>query len=45
MVFAAFWREALLADEALIGIDWTCLFFDGVQGEAPLGEENRGSTD
>ena len=36
-VFAAFWREGLLAYEALKGIDWTWLALDGAMGKAPLG--------
>src|SRR3954453_21949344 len=41
-VFAAFWREGLLAYDALQGIDWTWLALDGAMGKAPLGgEKNR----
>ncbi len=36
-VFAAFWREGLLAYGALRGIDWTWLALDGAMGKAPLG--------
>ena len=36
-VFAAFWREGLLAYDALRGIDWTWLALDGAMGKAPLG--------
>jgi transposase len=36
-VFAAFWREGLLAYDALAGIDWTWLALDGAMGKAPLG--------
>jgi len=36
-VFAAFWREGLLADDALRGIDWSWLALDGAMGKAPLG--------
>jgi transposase len=36
-VFAAFWREGLLAYDALKGIDWTWLALDGAMGKAPLG--------
>ena len=36
-VFAAFWRDGLLAYDALAGIDWTWLALDGAMGKAPLG--------
>src|SRR5215212_11358076 len=36
-VFAAFWREGLLAYDALRGIDWAWLALDGAMGKAPLG--------
>src|ERR1700712_633219 len=36
-VFEAFWREGLLAYDALVGIDWTWLSLDGAMGKAPLG--------
>ena len=36
-VFEAFWREGLLAYDALRGIDWTWLALDGAMGKAPLG--------
>ena len=36
-VFAAFWREGLLAYDGLVGIDWTWLALDGAMGKAPLG--------
>src|SRR5579883_756778 len=36
-VFAAFWREGLLAYEAMPGIDWSWLSLDGAMGKAPLG--------
>jgi transposase len=36
-VFAAFWREGLLAYDAVKGIDWTWLALDGAMGKAPLG--------
>ena len=36
-VFAAFWREGLLAYDALRGINWTWLALDGAMGKAPLG--------
>jgi putative transposase len=41
-VFAAFWREGLLAYDALWGIDWTWLALDGAMGKAPLGGEKTG---
>jgi transposase len=40
--FAAFWREGLLAYDALHGIDWTWLALDGAMGKAPLGGEKTG---
>jgi len=40
-VFAAFWREGLLAYDALKGIDWTWLARDGAMGKAPLNGGNR----
>ncbi len=41
-VFAAFWREGLLAYDALTGIDWNWLALDGAMDKAPLGgEKNR----
>src|SRR5215208_3563819 len=36
-VFAAFWREGLLAYDALRGIDWAWLALDGAMGKVPLG--------
>jgi transposase len=36
-VFAAFWREGLLAYDALKGIEWRWLALDGATGKAPLG--------
>ena len=36
-VFAAFWREGLLAYDGLRGIDWRWLALDGAMGKAPLG--------
>src|SRR5215208_6168779 len=36
-VFAAFWREGLLAYDGLRGIDWRWLALDGGMGKAPLG--------
>ena len=36
-VFEAFWREGLLAYDALRGINWTWLALDGAMGKAPLG--------
>src|SRR3712207_2732734 len=45
-VFEAFWREGLLAYDALRGIDWTWLALDGAMGKAPLGGgENRAQSD
>lgn len=45
-VFAAFWREGLLAYDALKGINWTWLALDGAMGKAPLGgEKNRPQPD
>jgi putative transposase len=41
-VFAAFWRAGLLADDALIGIDWRWLAMDGAMGKAPLGGDATG---
>jgi transposase len=41
-VFAAFWREGLLAYDALRGIAWTWLALDGAMGKAPLGGEKTG---
>ena len=41
-VFEAFWREGLLAYDALASIDWSWLSLDGAMGKAPLGgEKNR----
>lgn len=40
-VFVAFWREGLLAYDAVSDIDWTWLSLDGAMGKAPLGGENR----
>ena len=41
-VFAAFWRDGLLAYDAMRGIDWEWLALDGAMGKAPLGgEKNR----
>jgi len=36
-VFEAFWRQGLLAYDALAGIDWAWLALDGAMGKAPLG--------
>jgi len=36
-VFEAFWREGLLAYDAVQGIDWNWLALDGAMGKAPLG--------
>jgi transposase len=45
-VFEAFWREGLLAYDALQGIDWTWLALDGAMGKAPLGGgKNRPKSD
>jgi hypothetical protein len=41
-VFEAFWREGLLAYDALRGINWTWLALDGAMGKAPLGGEKTG---
>jgi putative transposase len=41
-VFAAFWREGLLAYDALNRIDWTWLALDGAMGKAPLGGDKTG---
>jgi transposase len=45
-VFEAFWREGLLAYDALRGINWTWLALDGAMGKAPLrGGKNRPQSD
>src|SRR5215208_8364316 len=45
-VFEAFWREGLLAYDALRGIGWTWLALDGAMGKAPLGGgKNRSQPD
>ena len=45
-VFAAFWRQGLLAYDAVQGIDWDWLALDGAMGKAPLGGgENRPQPD
>ena len=36
-VFQEFWRQGLLAYDALAGIDWAWLALDGAMGKAPLG--------
>lgn len=36
-VFEAFWREGLLAYDALHGIDWIWLALDGAMGNASRG--------
>jgi hypothetical protein len=41
-VFETFWREGLLAYDALNGIEWTWLALDGAMGKAPLGDEKTG---
>lgn len=40
-VFAAFWREGLLAYDGLVGIDWEWLAVDGAMTKAPLGGEKK----
>ena len=40
-VFEAFWREGLLAYDAVAGIDWSWLCLDGAMGKAPLGGEKN----
>jgi putative transposase len=42
-VFEAFWRQGLLAVEALDGIDWSWLSMDGAMTKAPLGGEKIGA--
>jgi transposase len=45
-VFERFWRDGLLAYDALQGIDWSWLSLDGAMGKAPLGgEKNRPQSD
>ena len=45
-VFAEFWRQGLLAYDAMAGIDWNWLALDGAMGKAPLGgEKNRAEPD
>jgi transposase len=41
-VFREFWRQGLLAYDALAGIDWEWLAMDGAMGKAPLGGEKTG---
>jgi putative transposase len=41
-VFEEFWRQGLLADEQLRGIEWEWLSCDGASGKAPLGGEQTG---
>jgi transposase len=41
-VFLEFWRQGLLAYQALAGIDWKWLSLDGAMGKAPLGGEKNG---
>jgi len=41
-VFWEFWRQGLLAYDALAGIDWEWLAMDGAMGKAPLGGEKTG---
>jgi hypothetical protein len=38
-VFHEFWRQGLLAYDAVAGIDWAWLALDGAMGKAPLGGE------
>lgn len=38
-VFEEFWRQGLLAYEALVGIDWSWMAVDGAMTKAPLGGE------
>ena len=40
-VFAALWREGLLAYDGLLGIDWTWMALDGAMGKAPLGRRKK----
>jgi len=45
-VFQEFWRQGLLAYDALVGIHWTWLAMDGALSKAPLGgEKNRPQSD
>jgi transposase len=45
-VFETFWRDGLLAYDAVQGIDWSWLSLDGAMGKAPLGgEKNRSQPD
>src|SRR5262245_46967746 len=41
-VCSEFWRQGLLADDELRGIDWAWLSCDGAMGKAPLGGEATG---
>ena len=41
-VFEMFWREGLLAYDAVKGIDWTWLSLDGAMAKAPLGGGKTG---
>ncbi len=41
-VFHEFWRQGLLAYDALVGIDWEWLAMDGAMGKAPLGGQKTG---
>ena len=41
-VFREFWRQGLLAYEALTGIEWDWMALDGTMGKAPLGAEKTG---
>jgi len=41
-VFQEFWRQGLLAYDALVGIHWTWLAIGGALGKAPLGGKKTG---
>ena len=42
-VFEEFWRQGLLAYDALLGIDWNWMAVDGAMTKAPLGGEKSWS--
>lgn len=42
-VFEEFWRQGLLAYDALVGIDWSWMAVDGAMTKAPLGGEKSRS--
>lgn len=42
-VFEEFWRQGLLAYDALVGIDWSWMAVDGAMSKAPLGGEKSWS--